>query len=183
MNWTRTHKYLYPSVLLGYDNNFTRFLVELSDPRKPVILNSFLGDVNYGKVVNACIFLLMKKILEFDNILAYLQKHKSYEDDYSLNNDLHMFVLKVPSERAYNWFVLSRYSKMYDSKFVEQHFRRADGSYTESYHVLMKTKQKWLELKESYNFSDNVDPLEYDSCIKMQEEVYNFVITNQLKKD
>ena len=176
MAYTRTHRYLYPGVGLGYDDGFTNFLLD----HDALIINSFLGDMDYENTVPACIFVLMKKTTRFESIQKYLKSHKSYFDDYhsgKFDSDLHMFIMKVPNERMYNYFVLSKYSKMYEKKFLDKYFKRPDGTCSESYHILAKSEQKYSELLEKYNLTV-IDIPEYDSCIKMQEEVYNFQITN-----
>jgi len=172
MAYTRTHKYLYPGVAYGYDDKFLKFLRDIDK----LVINSFIGDMDYEKIVESCLFLLIQKSQDFAYHQKFFQIHKSYIDDYQ-SNKLHMFVLKVPDEKTYNWFVLSRYSKMYNQRFLNLVFRKSDNTYTGQYHILAKTEQKWLELKEQYNLSDNLDIPEYDSCIKMSEEVYNFEIT------
>lgn len=183
MAYTRTHKYLYPSLLLGYDRDFGVFLTKLG--QKGVIINSFLGDMTYDKITNACIFVLIQTsdgTVVIDrkvcNIRDYFFTHKSYKDDYVSEKDkTHMFVFECPDETCYNWFVMSRYSKMYKKDFLDKHFKDNTGAYLATYHVLAKTEAKRLELIEEYGFSDDFSGPEFDSKIKMQDEIFNFQLS------
>lgn len=174
MAYTKTHKYLYPSVLLGYDNTFGRFLTGLD--KKGYIINSFLGDMDYSKITNNCIFLLIQQSKDFDMIKNTFFCHKSYVDDYQ-SESAHMFVLECPDSACYNYFVMSRYSKMYKLDYLDKYFKLTDGTYVPAYHVLSKSEVKRQQLIDEYGFDSTWDNIEYDSKIKMQEEIYNFQLT------
>lgn len=174
MAYTKTHKYLYPSILLGYDSTFGKFLTILD--KKGYIINSFLGDMEYNKITNNCLFLLLQQSKEFETIRNTFFCHKSYIDDYP-SDTAHMFILECPDSACYNYFVMSRFSKMYKKEIVDKHFKSADGIYHPAYHILAKSEQKRVQLIDEFGFSDDWDNIEYENKIKMQDEIYNFQLT------
>ena len=98
MELTKTQKYLFPALYFGYDYDFKLFLRDLSGHggKPKVRVNSYLGDVNYGKITDNCIFILLKVGEGFDTVLDTFRKHVSYVDDYevgSFDSNYHQKVL------------------------------------------------------------------------------------------
>lgn len=188
MEITKTQQYLFPSLYFGYDKEFKVFLGNLVTKYKtPVRVNSYVGDFDYKKPTKRCIFILLRVVEGFGEILNTFKEHESYQDDYPVgefDSDYHMVVCKLNNERAYNYFMVSRYSKMYPEAILETNFslkpKKGKKQYVSSYHVLNKTEERRLEIIEELGIEDKADakenyfPVEYEITLDMFEEIFDY---------
>jgi len=190
MEITKTTKYLFPSLYLGYDKEFKKFLANLvKDQDDPVRVSSYVGDYNYRKHTKRCIFLLLKVKDDFINVLNTFKEHESYIDDYPVgefDSSYHMVICQLNNQRAYNYFMVSKYSEMYDTDFLQANFRigidkNKENVYISTYHVLEKTEKRRLEIIEELVLEDsknhaisNYYPDEYEHTLDMNEEIFDY---------
>lgn len=190
MEITKTTSYLFPALYFGYDRDFKKFLGGLvTKYDDPVRVNSYLGDFNYKKTSKRCIFILLKVVDGFDGILNTFKKHESYQDDYPVgefDSDYHMVVCKLNNQRAYNYFMISRYSKMYPEAVLEANFAtktvKGVKQYVSTYYVLNKTEKRRLEIidelavrkEEKKSVINDYFPLEYEVTLDMNEEIFDY---------
>ncbi len=169
MTPTKTDIYLYPALYYGYDTQFQNVLRGLRANR--VIVNSYLGDVTYNKPSPPySIFILtdFRQFVSAEKLLSYLSTHPSYIDSYSCGDYSCVIIFRIPDKRAYNQFILSRFSQMYSKEFLEKNFRKSNGQYLNVYHVLAKTERRKQELMDYFNIhSYTWDADEYEDSIDL----------------
>lgn len=190
MEITKTQKYLFPALYFGYDIAFKRFLFDLAGSSKtPAIrLNSYLGDVGYKEITDKCIFILLRVVGDFNAVLETFRAHESYKDDYEVggfDSDYHMVICRIDDEQAYNYFMLSRYSKMYSDEVLESNFcmgedpKTKEKKYLNSYHVFKKTKERKEEIRGEFTVNkkghefDDFEALEYEGKLSMFNEIFD----------
>tara|TARA_R110002167_G_scaffold238676_1_gene443835 strand:+ start:291 stop:875 length:585 start_codon:yes stop_codon:yes gene_type:complete len=189
MELTKTQQYLFPALYFGYDYDFKLFLRDLSGYKgKPKVrVNSYLGDINYTKGTDNCIFILLKVGEGFNLVLDTFKEHKSYRDDYEVgdfDSDYHMVVCKLENTRAFNYFVLSRYSKMYSDSVLEANFLLSEDAktnkrkYVKAYHVFKKTEERKIEIAHKFNmgkdFVQTEELPEYEGVINIFDEMFDY---------
>ena len=184
MEITKTQKYLFPALYFGYDAEFKLFLRDLAGGNggPKVRINSYLGDRNSKTQTEKCIYILLKQSSDFDHILKTFRTHESYKDDYEVGNhdsDLHMVVCKLNNEQAYNYFMISRYSKMYPDVTLERNFALSSSTakkkrYISAYHVLKKTEERKKEIMKEFGVKEPFEAPEYEGVLNMKEEVFDY---------
>lgn len=186
--FTKTYRYLYPS--LAYENG-QYFLTNLSRLFKcqwtkviedgrlkampettSVILNSFLGDINHPPVQNG-IFLLVRKRPEVENMLSLLSSFDFFVESYSPDEQHIMLVYEIRNKRAYNYFILSQYSKMYSKDFLNKYLYNPD-QYHYPYEVMVHSPALEETLAENLGLHKNQLHEELDSVLDIQKEIYGF---------
>lgn len=187
MEITKTQKYLFPALYFGYDYDFKLFLRKLAggQGQPKVRINSYLGDRGYKKITDQCIFILLKVNRDFNEVLGTFREHESYVDDYEVGNfdsNYHMVVCRINNDRAYNYFMLSRYSKMYPEQVLEENFYLGEDPktkkkrYVNAYHVFKKTKERKEEIIEQFNLDkgkEEFEALEYEGKLVMFKEIFD----------
>jgi hypothetical protein len=192
MEITKTQKYLFPALYFGYDYDFKLFLKELAGSKTTpqIRLNSYIGDHSYNKITESCIFILLQVNEDFDETLRTFRDHVSFVDDYEVgdfDSNYHMVVCRINNEKAYNYFMISRYSKMYSAETLEDHFclgidsKTKEKKYVKPYHVFKKTKERKAEIISRFTANhekatplQDFDALEYEGKISMFKEIFDF---------
>ncbi len=179
---TKTFRYLWPSLLYSQTNHFKKILGDIT--RKKLLVNVFLDDVNCREQYYNSILLLIRGNIDLEEYVKFFNQFEIFKDYYDVlgfSEPMHMLVFSLPSDKAYNNFLLSRYSKMYDDKQAEEYFSYYEqitpGSkikkYYAPYHNIRKTEQRRQQILEEYNLSDDVEIPEYDSKIDIREEIFD----------
>ncbi len=182
MDITKTTSYLFPALYFGYDKEFKNFLKGLGTKYDdPVRVNTYLGDFEYKKKSKRCIFILLKVVKGFNEVLNTFKEHESYQDDYPVgefDGEYHMVVCKLNNERAYNYFMISRYSKMYSEAILDANFYlktvKGKKQYISTYHILRKTEERRLEIVDEFKMPVEFDPIEYEDNLNMFEEIFDY---------
>lgn len=177
----RTSRYLFPAIQYGYGSEFQKFMAELYNGG--VIINCYIGDMNYVKQKENPIFIKVRLTKNFTEVINYMKNHQVYYDNYPDKVDLaHIFVMKVEDTQAYNNFILSRYSHMYTLDFLEN-LRDYKGNYLNAYWTLAKSPLRQQHLMTKFGIDDPEFLVEYDSKIKLHQEVLNYNLTSQVSSD
>lgn len=173
---TFTFKYLYPALIYGYNYDFRQAFDFLK--KKGLILNVYIDDVDSDEFYTNAIFILLKDTKDLRNILGYFRGHKeAYLNDYQVkdfDNPMHILVLHVPSDRAYNNFLLSKYSQMYEPEEADVFFKIGPDKFTPAYHVVTRTQKRLNEVVKQFNLDDSAKLDEYERKLNIKKEIFNY---------
>lgn len=176
---TRTRMYIVPCLKHYKDlpillSGFSCTAVGMADLDHP-IWNS-VGD-------NYIIFLLnidrSKDRLQYSESISRIRRHEAYLSDYAfgdlLYDKLHALVLKIPESyhRDYTRFRMGKYSKMYKGE-VDKYL----SPETFAYKVITKSKELQQDIKNSFGYTKEDFPEEFDEYVKIEEETFNHPLFN-----
>jgi len=193
MESNNTRSYLFP-CLKKYGNEFVDLIVKELHKVKVCI-----GDVIYTKTTGGtefpCLFFLIDTSVQtgrFLNALERLKKEGYFVADYVYddikNGNLHMIILKFPSENidAFYKFINGEYSKMYSGEDIELLFNgklRSKEAMEQRQYVINVLK-KDPEIKPSFvrflnlQFGSNITEEQFDGelelPIRTNEEYFNY---------
>ena len=118
---TKTFKYLMASMS-SHGRDASQLLNSLQ------IEDIYLGEKEF--IYSNLLYVLVngKKTEEFNHKLEVLRTYDFVSSDYPIedNEELHMILIEIPNrhKKAYDNFLLGRYSKMYEPEFVRAVFKR-----------------------------------------------------------
>ena len=143
-----------------------------------------VGDALYKKL-NDCkynLFILTKTEGIASN-LDFFRKSAYYLDDYVVDKDHHVIVIKLKKKhhRAFDRFLESRYSKMFNPREVKEMFEQfVGGNVNPAYYILARDARYEKDfvniLKREFNLDTEIDVTdrEWDFPINLKEEILNY---------
>lgn len=168
MTKTKTYRYLYPCIHFGYGDNFQRLMSGIMKKSPGLIVNMYIADTDQPDIPFG-VFVLFdnSKALNFNEFLKFIEKEEAFIFDYQVDTNYHMVVLKVPDEflNTYENFRNSKYSKMYNSEFLNKNLN--NPSTEQTYSVLAKTEKRKKYLQELVGQLELAD--EYDDILGAEE--------------
>jgi len=144
------------------------------------LLNVYIGDENKeieGK--NLYILTLASPTSNMNKVLEWARDHHLYVADYEIGEAkdmLHMMIFRCPNEHAYDMFMISRYSKMYQKKDLDE-FRKAR---LPAYEVLGATEKARQKVIKELELHKDWKAAEYDSVWTREEEIFQ---TERVKRN
>jgi len=173
----QTSKYLSP-LLRTYYKSFQRQLMTIEKVAWGI------GDDLY-KEFKDCkynLFLLIKSEGSAD-FLDYFRSCNYYSDDYRFDQQHHIIVIKLQKKyyRAYNYFLESRYSLMFNLKEVKGIYEQfVNGMPNPVYYILSQDKrfekmfQDILLLDFGLDYAPEVKNKEWDYPLNYKNEIFNY---------
>jgi hypothetical protein len=107
-----------------------------------------IGDDFYPKKVDKCFFIVLDKLYmpsKYNNTMTWIRNQEYYVNDYPYDDietgRMQVLVIKVPKEfhRAYDLFLLGKYSLMYDDETIEKYFYDDDELRPEVKRILRRS--------------------------------------------
>ena len=181
----KTWRYLLP-CLKYHGTEFTKFF-DTTFKLAVGIHDTLVNDSPYIKGRN--IFILIDKRFNeprFDEFLQWIKLQDYYVEDYCPDSEIllsvkHIVIVNVPKglENAYDMFVQSKYSKMYNKSQLE--FLFSNVTRKNEYDVFTRTTEKVKEFVKEINtqfktdvtLSDVVDA-ELETPLVKEEEIFNY---------
>lgn len=176
----KTKKYLLP-VIKDYGRELITKLNSL--PKIAIGVNDAIIPENMN--LNNHIFILVDiniKQENFTKILYWLRKQDYFECDYSfddiINGNKQIIVLKLPRnhKNTYNYFINSKFSKMYPEEIINRYFKKTDfrfGVLTKSNSTIKSFVDKINSMHNTdLNYEEFTDEVEF--FIKEEEEIFNY---------
>lgn len=181
----RTLTYIVPS-LREYGKEFSDYFNKLSWRAFGINDRNFMGNMEDGEAI-FCLAKIDNYVI-FEEVMGYLRSHHSWVEDYifSLQDNLHMIVIKNPKPKSIESFLIGAYSKMYSKEDINRFFLKfinfkGIDRYTTVYSVLTKREDYFpifcekikTEFNVSYDTQYNPE-LEMDFPPLLGEEVFNY---------
>ena len=169
----KTFYYLFP-VLTVLPLNVKQLI------RKVFKLAVGVNDTLFQKEEGRFIFILTSNKHEPINFEIFLKEIKTISDyvtDYSVTNNTHMIVLKIPKgfEETFDNFIAGRYSKMYTEEFLLSNTKVFNPVILDILLLKDSAKNNYMKhLENVWGITDNVDLTEYDEPPKCVEEIFNY---------
>ena len=173
----RTSRFLAPLVK-SYDISILNILTKL----KQVAWG--IGDYEYekvsGKKHRTCLFVLVEKTKLLGKLLEDFRLNAYFVDDYIFDKNCHMLVVNYTDKEAYEKFLKSKYSEMYNSDFITKYInKQVRGKQNEVYLILTKDQsyKKVFSKILSKEFDTDIiveDDRELDFPLNFEEEVFKW---------
>ncbi len=175
----RTHTYLSP-IIQTYRHTFCKQIESLNKVAWG-IGDEFYRDLHDCKY-NLFLLITNKDIQEF---LDYFRKSPYYTDDYKFDDKHHILVIQISKKfyKAYDNFLKSQYSEMYELKEVRSMVKQfIGGKPNPTFYILVKDDRYEKVFRniliETFNlekdFKIDVSDREWDFPIKLSEEIFNY---------
>ena len=182
---SKTLQYILPTFI----HNKNRILTLVKPKIKRLVgmgVWDFKDDTEYKE--NSVYFLLHFNTFEkkeFKQFITEVRQDKSYIKDYLygdyLHDFLHMIVLECPEKEAFQHFLSSQYSKMFDEdkskviyKPLETAVPEVNQTRIKARKVITKSKQLRRELANKFNMPSIPIEYELDSKLNPNHEIFNY---------